>query len=71
MLLTGMMLAVIMPETGFHPTPKEDRNTWQHMWYVFKQSVGAVRSPETFYVRRASVQSTNEAATAVEALPAD
>ena len=43
-LLTGIALAVIMPETGFHPTPKEDRNTWQHMWYVFKQGVGAVRS---------------------------
>ena len=44
MLLTGITLAVIMPETGFHPTPKEDRNTWQHMWYVFKQGLGAVRS---------------------------
>jgi len=43
-LLTGILLAVIMPETGFHPTPKEDRNTWQHMWYVFKQGLGAVRS---------------------------
>ncbi|HXQ33291.1 MAG TPA: hypothetical protein VN843_04640, partial [Anaerolineales bacterium] len=43
-LLTGIALAVVMPETGFHPTPKEDRNTWQHMWYVFKQGVGAVRS---------------------------
>jgi DHA3 family tetracycline resistance protein-like MFS transporter len=43
-LLTGIALAVIMPETGFHPTPREDRNTWQHMWYVFKQGVSAVRS---------------------------
>jgi DHA3 family tetracycline resistance protein-like MFS transporter len=44
MLLTGITLAIIMPETGFHPTPKEDRNTWQHMWHVFKQGVSAVRS---------------------------
>jgi len=43
-ILTGITLAIIMPETGFHPTPKEDRNTWQHMWYVFKQGLGAVRS---------------------------
>jgi MFS transporter, DHA3 family, tetracycline resistance protein len=41
--LTGIVLAVIMPETGFHPTPQEDRNTWQHMWYIFKRGVGAVR----------------------------
>ena len=43
-LLMGITLALIMPETGFHPTPKEDRNTWQHMWHVFHQGLGAVRS---------------------------
>src|ERR671919_1806722 len=43
-LLTGIALAVIMPETGFHPTPREDRNTWQHMWHVFKLGTSAVRS---------------------------
>ena len=42
-ILGGIVLAFIMPETGFHPTPKEDRNTWQHMWHVFKQGAGAVR----------------------------
>lgn len=42
-LLTGIVLALIMPETGFHPTPQEDRNTWQHMWHIFKQGVSAVR----------------------------
>ena len=42
-ILTGILLAIIMPETGFHPTPQEDRNTWQHMWYVFKQGARAVR----------------------------
>ena len=26
-LLIGLTLVVIMPETGFHPTPREDRNT--------------------------------------------
>jgi len=35
---------MIMPETGFHPTPREDRNTWQHMWHTFKQGVDTVRA---------------------------
>jgi len=43
-ILIGVILAVIMPETGFHPTPREDRNTWQHMWHTFKQGVDVVRS---------------------------
>ena len=43
-MLIGVTLAVIMPETGFHPTPREDRNTWQHMWYTFKQGLDAVRA---------------------------
>jgi MFS transporter, DHA3 family, tetracycline resistance protein len=42
--LIGVTLMLIMPETGFHPTPREDRNTWQHMWHTFNQGVGAVRS---------------------------
>jgi DHA3 family tetracycline resistance protein-like MFS transporter len=43
-MLIGVALAFIMPETGFHPTPREDRNTWQHMWHTFHQGVKAVRS---------------------------
>ena len=43
-ILIGITLAVIMPETGFHPTPREDRNTWQHMWHTFKQGAKTVRS---------------------------
>ena len=43
-MLIGITLAFIMPETGFHPTPREDRNTWQHMWHTFNQGVKAVRS---------------------------
>jgi len=42
-LLIGVVLSFIMPETGFHPTPREDRNTWQHMWHTFKQGVDTVR----------------------------
>ncbi len=42
-MLIGIALLVIMPETGFHPTPREDRNTWQHMWHTFGQGMNAVR----------------------------
>ena len=40
----GLVLIVIMPETGFHPAPKEDRNTWQHMWHTFNEGLKAVRA---------------------------
>jgi MFS transporter, DHA3 family, tetracycline resistance protein len=43
-ILIGVTLMFVMPETGFHPTPREDRNTWQHMWHTFKQGTDAVRS---------------------------
>lgn len=41
--LIGCTLFVIMPETGFHPTPKENRNTWQQMWHTFNQGLKTVR----------------------------
>lgn len=43
-LSIGVILIFIMPEKNFHPTPREDRNTWQHMWHTFKQGADAVRS---------------------------
>jgi MFS transporter, DHA3 family, tetracycline resistance protein len=43
-MLIGITLMIIMPETGFHPTPREDRNTWQHMWHTFRRGAQAVRS---------------------------
>jgi DHA3 family tetracycline resistance protein-like MFS transporter len=43
-VLIGVTLAVIMPETGFKPTPREDRNDWQHMGHTFNMGVKAVRS---------------------------
>jgi DHA3 family tetracycline resistance protein-like MFS transporter len=43
-IFIGITLMVIMPETGFHPTPREDRNTWQHMWHTFRQGLNTVRS---------------------------
>ena len=43
-VLIGFALMVIMPETGFHPTPMEDRNNWQHMAHTFKEGIKAVRA---------------------------
>lgn len=43
-LLIGIMLPFIMPENNFHPTPREDRTTWGHVWHTFKLGAGAVRS---------------------------
>lgn len=43
-MLIGFALTVIMPETGFHPTPMEDRNNWQHMAHTFKEGIKAVRA---------------------------
>ena len=43
-VLLGMTLLLIMPETGFKPTPREDRNDWQQMAHTFKEGVAAVRA---------------------------
>lgn len=43
-VLIGLILVIIMPETGFHPTPREDRNNWQHMAHTFKEGIRAVRA---------------------------
>ena len=40
----GFVLVFIMPETGFHPTPKEDRDNWQHMWHTFNEGLKSVRA---------------------------
>src|SRR5512139_1128253 len=39
----GLVLIVIMPETGFKPTPREDRNTFQSMAHTFKSGLRVVR----------------------------
>jgi MFS transporter, DHA3 family, tetracycline resistance protein len=40
----GFILIFIMPETGFKPASKEDRNTWQHMWHAFNEGLKSVRA---------------------------
>ncbi|MBI5031125.1 MAG: MFS transporter [Chloroflexi bacterium] len=39
----GIFLSLFMPETGFHPTPRENRNSFQHMWHTFREGVAMVR----------------------------
>ncbi|MBN8581213.1 MAG: MFS transporter [Anaerolineae bacterium] len=43
-MLIGITLIFVMPETGFKPMPMEDRNSWQHMWHTFNEGVKSVRS---------------------------
>lgn len=42
-ILIGIVLAFVMPESGFQPTPREDRNTWQQMWHTFKAGMNTIR----------------------------
>jgi MFS transporter, DHA3 family, tetracycline resistance protein len=43
-MVLSFALIFIMPETGFHPAPKEDRNNWQHMWHTFNEGLKSVRA---------------------------
>ena len=42
--LIGVVLMLTMPETGFKPTPREDRDTWRQMVFTFKEGIQAVRA---------------------------
>ncbi len=39
----GVFLAIAMPETGFRPTPRENRDSFQHMWHTFREGLAMVR----------------------------
>ena len=39
----GIFLALCMPETGFHATPREERNSFQQMWHTFREGIAMVR----------------------------
>lgn len=41
--LLGFVLILVMPEDGFHPTPAEERNTWQHMGDTLRRGFGMIR----------------------------
>ncbi len=44
LIFTGIVLIFTMPETGFNPTPREDRNNWDQMVFAFREGIAAVRS---------------------------
>ncbi len=39
----AVLLVFIMPETGFKPTPREDRTTWRQMAHTFRAGFKVVR----------------------------
>jgi DHA3 family tetracycline resistance protein-like MFS transporter len=43
MLLMGFILMAVMPESGFHLTPREERSSWNSMRDTFTQGIGMVR----------------------------
>ena len=43
LILLDVFLLLKMPETGFKPTPHEERNSWQHMGMIFRQGLDTVR----------------------------
>lgn len=43
-VVLAMFLAVFMPEHGFTPTPREEREGWRNMVTTFKAGIGLVRS---------------------------
>jgi DHA3 family tetracycline resistance protein-like MFS transporter len=43
LICLALVLAVIMPETGFRPAPREDRSSFQHMSHTFRRGVSVVR----------------------------
>ncbi|HEY3311536.1 MAG TPA: MFS transporter [Anaerolineales bacterium] len=43
----SIVLALFMPEHGFHPVQAEERNNWQHMGDIFKKGFATVRGRPT------------------------
>lgn len=44
MVLVSILLAMLMPETGFHPTPRGERTSWQTMLHTLQSGVNLVRT---------------------------
>lgn len=47
LVATAVFLILVMPETGFKPTPREDRTTWGQMRHTFKDGLRTVRRSTT------------------------
>ncbi len=39
----AIALAFVMPETGFYPTPRAERNSFQQMWHTFRGGLAMVK----------------------------
>lgn len=39
----GIFLALWMPEAGFHPASRENRNSFQQMWHTFREGIAMIR----------------------------
>jgi len=39
----GVFLAIAMPETGFAPTPRGERSSFQALWHTFRQGIAMIR----------------------------
>lgn len=44
-LVLALGLSVVMPETGFRPVPREERETWAHLRHLLTTGVAAARQP--------------------------
>jgi DHA3 family tetracycline resistance protein-like MFS transporter len=44
MIILGLVLALVMPETGFDPTPRGERTSWQHMTATFRDGLAVIRA---------------------------
>jgi DHA3 family tetracycline resistance protein-like MFS transporter len=42
-MMMGLLLAVLMPETGFSPTPKGERSSWQQMVDTIRSGMGMLK----------------------------
>ncbi len=43
LMLIGFLLIIVMPETGFKPTPPSERNTWQNMALTLRNGIQMVK----------------------------
>ncbi|WP_083283587.1 MFS transporter [Humibacillus sp. DSM 29435] len=44
-LVLGVVMTVVMPENGFHPVPRPERDTWSHLRRTLLTGVAAARRP--------------------------
>jgi MFS transporter, DHA3 family, tetracycline resistance protein len=43
LIALGVILILVMPETGFKPVPRENRDSWQNMVHTFREGLATVQ----------------------------